>query len=125
MVCMSSNEDAPRVLRAGARIAARLGARWFAVYVETPREAPNRISTKSRDALACNIALAGLLGATVVRVRADRLADGLIEFARSEGVTHVVFGQSLRSRLEVAFKGSVIDRFLRGVPDAAMQIVPI
>jgi two-component system sensor histidine kinase KdpD len=125
MVCMSSSEDAPRVLRAGARIAGRLGARWFAVYVETPREARDRISPKSRDALARNIGLAESLGATVVRVHADRAADGLIEFARREGVTHVVFGQSLRSRLEIAFKGSVIDRFLREVPDAAMQIVPI
>jgi two-component system, OmpR family, sensor histidine kinase KdpD len=125
MVCMSSNEDAPRVLRAGARIAGRLGARWFAVYVETPRETPDRISPKSRDALGRNIALAESLGATVVRVHADRAADGLIEFARREGVTHVVFGQSLRSRLELALRGSVIDRFLREVPDAAMQIVPV
>jgi two-component system, OmpR family, sensor histidine kinase KdpD len=125
MVCMSSSEDAPRVLRAGARVAGRLGARWFAVYVETRREAPDRIAPKSREALTRNITLAESLGATVVRVHADRAADGLIEFARREGVTHVVFGQSLRSRLEVALKGSVIDRFLREVPDAAMQIVPV
>ena len=38
MACVSSSADAPRVLRAGARIAGRLGARWYAVYVETPRE---------------------------------------------------------------------------------------
>ena len=44
MVCMSSSVDAPRVIRAGARIAGRLGARWCAVYVETPREAPGRIN---------------------------------------------------------------------------------
>jgi hypothetical protein len=35
MVCMSSAADAPRVIRAGARVASRLGARWYAVYVET------------------------------------------------------------------------------------------
>ena len=39
MVCMSSNPEAPRVIRTGARIAGRLGPRWYAVYVETPREA--------------------------------------------------------------------------------------
>ena len=38
MVCMSSNALAPRVIRTGARIAGRLGSRWYAVYVETPRE---------------------------------------------------------------------------------------
>jgi two-component system sensor histidine kinase KdpD len=51
MVCLSSSADAARVLRAGARIAAGLGARWYAVYVETPREAPGRIRSQDREAL--------------------------------------------------------------------------
>ena len=72
MVCMSSSADAPRVLRAGARIAGRLGARWYAVYVETPREAPGHIKSQDRDALQRNIALAEELGATIVRVKADK-----------------------------------------------------
>jgi two-component system, OmpR family, sensor histidine kinase KdpD len=125
MVAMSSFSDAPRVIRTGARIAGRLGARWYAVYVETPAEKAGRITPANRDALNRNIALAEALGATIVRVRARRPEDGLIEFARREGITHVIFGQSQRSRLEVLFKGSVIDRFLREVPDAAVQVVPI
>jgi two-component system, OmpR family, sensor histidine kinase KdpD len=48
MVCMSSSADAPRVIRIGARIAGRLGARWYAVYVETPREAPGKITPGDR-----------------------------------------------------------------------------
>jgi two-component system sensor histidine kinase KdpD len=125
MVCMSSNPDAPRVIRTGVRIAGRLGARWYAVYVETPRERADRISPRDRDGLARNIALAEALGATVVRVRADRPADGLIAFARREGITHVVFGQSQRSRWEMLIHGSVIDRFLTDIPNATTQIVPL
>ena len=125
MVCMSSNADAPRVLRAGARIAGRLGARWYAVYVETPREAPGHIKAPDRDALQRNIALAEELGATVVRVKADRTADGLIAFAKREGITHVIFGQSARSRWEILFKGSTLNRFLQEVGDAAIQVVPL
>jgi len=125
MVCMSSNADAPRVLRTGSRIAGRLGARWYAVYVETPREAPGRISAADREALQRNITLAESLGATVVRVRADRPADGLIAFAKREGITHVIFGQSARNRLEILMKGSVLNRFLQEVRDAAVQVVPL
>ena len=125
MVCMSSNVAAPRVLRTGARIAGRLGARWYAVYVETPRETPGRIAAGSSEALAQNIRLAESLGATVVRVRADRPADGLVAFAQREGVTHVIFGQTARSRLERLLRGSTIDRFLEAVPDAAVQVVPL
>ncbi len=124
MVCMSSNVEAPRVVRTGARIAGRLGARWYAVYVETPRERPGRINPRDRDALVSNINLAESLGATVVRVKAERPADGLIAFARREGITHVIFGQSQRSRWEILLRGSVIDRFLGEVRDAAVQVVP-
>jgi two-component system, OmpR family, sensor histidine kinase KdpD len=125
MVCMSSSPDAPRVLRAGSRIAGRLGARWYAVYVETPREAPGHIKLQDRDALRRNIALAEDLGATIVRVRADRPADGLIAFAKREGITHVIFGQSARTRWEILMKGSTLNRFLEEVRDAAIQVVPL
>jgi two-component system sensor histidine kinase KdpD len=125
MVCMSSSGDAPRVIRAGARIAGRLGARWYAVYVETPREAPGRIKADDREALQRNLALAEELGATVVRVRADRTGDGLIAFAKREGITHVVFGQTARSRWEILLRGSTLNRFLEEVGDAAVQVVPL
>lgn len=125
MVCMSAATSAPRVIRAGARIAGRLGTRWYAVYVETPREAPARIAQPTRDQLSANIALAEQLGATVVRVRADRPADGLIAFAQREGITHVIFGQTARSRWEILTRGSTLNRFLQDVRDAAVQVVPL
>jgi two-component system sensor histidine kinase KdpD len=125
MVCLSSNVEAPRVLRAGARIAGRLGARWYAVYVETPREAPGHIRPLDREALQKNIALAEELGATLVRVKADRPADGLIAFAKREGITHVIFGQTARTRWEILMKGSTLNRFLEEVRGAAIQVVPL
>ncbi len=125
MVCMSSNPLAPRVIRAGARVAGRPGSRWYAVYVETPGENPDRISARDAEGLRQNIRLAESLGATVVRVHAAKPAEGLIAFARREGVTHVVFGQTARSRWELLRRGSTLDRFLRAVPGAAVQVVPL
>jgi two-component system, OmpR family, sensor histidine kinase KdpD len=124
MVCMSSAVHAPRVIRTGAQLAERLGARWYAVYVETPQERPGRIQPPDLAALRENITLAESLGATVVRVRADRAADGLIAFARREGITHVIFGQTARSRWELLWRGSTIDMFLSAVGDATVQVVP-
>jgi two-component system sensor histidine kinase KdpD len=123
MVSMSSSETAPRVIRAGARIASRLGARWYAVYVDTPTAA--RSADATRAALEHNIQLAESLGATVVRVKADRPADGLIAFAKREGITHVIFGQTARTRWEILMKGSTLNRFLEEVRDAAVQVVPL
>ena len=125
MVCMSSNAQAPRVIRTGARIAGRLGSKWYAVYVETPHETPERIRVHDAEALAQNIRLAESLGATVVRVRAARPADGLVAFAQREGVTHVIFGQTARTRWDLVWRGSTLDRVLSAVPDAAVQVVPL
>lgn len=125
MACMSSSPAAPRVIRAGARIAGRLGARWYAVYVETPQVAGSKLPAALKDALEANVRLAESLGATVVRVKADRPADGLIAFAKREGITHVIFGQSARSRWEILWKGSTLNRFLDEVRDAAVQVVPL
>ncbi len=124
MVCMSSNAHAPRVIRTGARIAGRLGARWYAVYVQTPAERPGRMTAADSEALRQNIGLAESLGATVVRVTAESPSQGLIAFAQREGITHVIFGQSARSRWELIWRGSTIDRFLSEVRDAAVQVVP-
>src|SRR5262249_13203323 len=125
MVCMSSNAMAPRVIRTGARIAGRLGSRWYAVYVETPRERPDRIDARDSEALQQNIRLAESLGATVVRVKAEGPADGLIASAQREGVTHVIIGQTARPRWVLLWRGSTLDRFIGAVPNTAVQVVPL
>jgi two-component system sensor histidine kinase KdpD len=125
MVCTASRGGAKKLLRAGSRVAGRLSSDWFAVYVETPREEPGRIEPEDYAALQENIRFAEELGAKVVRLRARKVADALIDFARREGVTHVVFGQTSRSRLDILLHGSVINRFLKEVRDATVQVVPL
>ena len=125
MVAFASRGSAKRLLRTGSRIAGRLASDWYAVYVETPREEPGRIKSEDGAALTENISFAKGLGARVVKLKGKCVADALIDFARREGCTHVVFGQSARSRWDVLWHGSVINRFLSEVRDATVQVVPI
>jgi two-component system sensor histidine kinase KdpD len=76
-------------------------------------------------ALAENIRFARQLGAQVVSLKSSRVADALVEFAQREGITHVIFGQSARSRWSLLLRGSIVDRFLRDVRNATVQIVPV
>jgi two-component system sensor histidine kinase KdpD len=124
MVCLASHGSARRLLRTGSRIAGRLATDWYAVYVETPSEGLGRIKPADHAALQESIRLARELGAKVVRLKGSRVADALIEFARRKGITHVIFGQSARSRWDVLLHGSVINRFLSEVRDATVQVVP-
>jgi two-component system sensor histidine kinase KdpD len=125
MVAMASRGSARTLLRVGSRIAGRLATDWFAVYVETPKEEPGRIKPEDHVALSDNIRFARQLGATVVKLKGPRVADLLVEFAKREGITHVVFGQSARSRWDLLVHGSIVDRFLRDVRNATVQIVPV
>src|SRR5690348_7903155 len=125
MVAMASRGSAKKLLRVGSRIAGRLASDWFAVYVETPGEELGRIKPEDYAALQENISFAEDLGAKVVKLKSRRVADALIEFARREGITHVVFGQTSRSRWDILLHGSIINRFLDEVRDATVQVVPL
>jgi two-component system sensor histidine kinase KdpD len=125
MVAIASRGSAKTLLRVGSRIAGRLASDWFAVYVETPREGAGRIKPEDHVALADNIRFAKQLGAKVVQLTGANVADALVEFAKREGITHVIFGQSARSRWNLLMHGSIVDRFLREVRNATVQIVPV
>lgn len=125
MVAIASRGSAKKLLRTGSRIAGRLASDWYAVYVETPREELGRIKPEDYAALQENIQFAQQLGARMVRLKARKVADALIDFARREGITHVIFGQTSRSRWDILLHGSVINRFLDEVRDATVQVVPL
>jgi two-component system sensor histidine kinase KdpD len=125
MVCITSRGNAKKLLRIGSRIAGRMASDWYAVYVETPREEMGRIKPTDHVTLMENVRLAESLGARFVRLKSSRVADSLIEFARREGITHVIFGQSARSRWDILFRGSVINRFLNEARDATVHVVPL
>jgi two-component system sensor histidine kinase KdpD len=125
MVAMASRGSAKKLLRVGSRVAGRLASDWYAVYVETPGEEPGFIKPADHAALQENISFAQGLGAKVVKLKARRVADALIDFAKREGITQVVFGQTSRSRWQILLHGSILNRFLREVRDATVQVVPI
>ena len=126
MVCMASRGSAARLLRTAVRIVGRHAyGDWFAVYVQTPDEEPGRIDPKAYATLQENIHLADTLGATVIELKGTNVADELLKFAREHEITHVIFGQSARSRWEIIWKGSVINRFLREVNDVAVHVIPV
>src|SRR5439155_21677961 len=49
MVCLSSRSPNPdALLRKGARLADRLGARWYAVYIQTPAESMEKVDAATQ-----------------------------------------------------------------------------
>ncbi len=126
MVCMASRGSAKKLLRIGARIVGRHTYHdWFAVYVETSDEQTGIINPQTLEVLRENIIFAETLGAKVVKLKSDNIADALLHFACENDITHVIFGQSARSRWQIFWRGSIINRFLKEVKDAAVHVIPI
>jgi two-component system, OmpR family, sensor histidine kinase KdpD len=124
MVCLSTRVGTERLLRVGARIAGRLATNWYAVHVTKPDdrghgdpEAFHRLEEYQR--------MARDLGAQVVPLVDRNVSDALIRFAQQESISHVVFGQPVRSRWDILLRGSVLNRFLSEVRDVTVQVVPM
>ncbi len=125
MVCLSTRPGTERLLRVGSRIAGRLATNWYAVYVTRPDERKNHEDPEAMQRLEDYQRMARDLGAQIVNLSDKNVADALIRFAQQESISHVVFGQSARSRLDILLRGSVLNRFLAEVRDVTVQVVPM
>jgi len=97
MVAMSSNAETTRLLlRRASSLAGKLNTNWFAVYVRTPKESPQRISAREHRLLSENVTLAMELGAKVVWLSGTDVARELLQFAKEQGVTLVLLGKTHR-----------------------------
>jgi len=110
LVCISTSPLSERLIRTGQRMAADLDAEWFAVYVESPREAPSTEAAK--DQLSRNLRLARELGARVEVLIAQNIAEEIHSFAREHNVTLIIVGLPRRSLYNRWLRGSVVNEVI-------------
>jgi two-component system sensor histidine kinase KdpD len=125
MVCLSTRPGTERLLRVGSRVAGRLATNWYAVYVTRPDDDKGHGDPEAYHRLEEYQRMARDLGAQVVNLTDKNVSDALIRFAQQESISHVVFGQSARSRWDILLRGSVLNRFLSEVRDVTVQVVPM
>jgi two-component system sensor histidine kinase KdpD len=124
MVCVSSRSpNASRLLRAGARLADRLAAPWYAVYVQTPREETERVDAATQRQIADTLDQARRANGVPLQFRGTDVASAVAGFAREYGITHIVVGRSQRSGWRAWFGPSLLDRIVRAVPEATVVVV--
>jgi two-component system sensor histidine kinase KdpD len=124
LVAMSSNPPyTAALLRKASRIAGRLNSDWYCVYVQTSDERADRIDSTVQRVLVANIQLAQSMGAEVVKLQGDDVANALIQFAIRKGVTLLIVGQSKRSRLHRLTKGSVVEQLVHNTDGLDVLVV--
>ncbi len=113
MVAISSGApNAEALIRKAAQLAARLSARCYVVYVQRKQEAPERINSSLQRKLLSNLKLARMLGAEIVTLHGEDIAETLVNFAQTHKVRHAIFGKTERPPIKERIFGSVILNFM-------------
>jgi two-component system, OmpR family, sensor histidine kinase KdpD len=124
MVCLSSRSpQAAALLRKAARLADRLNAPWYAVYIQTPREAPERVDAATLRQIDNNLELARQLGGTSLPFKGADLVTTIAAFVQEYGITHVVLGRSWQPWFRRWFGGLILDRLAQTIPGVDLIVV--
>jgi two-component system, OmpR family, sensor histidine kinase KdpD len=118
-VCISSNPAAQYLIARGARMARRLDAQFYVIYVDTGNDS----SPDRRKSLEANIQFAQDLNAEVIRVRGRNIADAVASVVKDKHITQVIFGRSAVKGFHRLFYLSAVHRFLREAPSVDVHIV--
>ncbi len=118
-VCVSSNPKAQYLIARAARMARRLDAELYVVYVDLGQDE----SGEDQKSLASNLHFAENLGAKVVRLKGESVAQATAAFVREKHITQVIFGRSAVAGWRKYLYMSAIHRFLRDAPAVDVHIV--
>jgi two-component system sensor histidine kinase KdpD len=124
MVCLSSRSpNVHSLLRKGGRLADRLGAPWYAVYIQTPGENLERIDAATQRQISDTLTLARQLGATPMTFKGEDVVGTIAAFAKEYGITHIVMGRTQRPWYRRWFRPSVLDRLIKATRNVDLLVV--
>jgi len=118
-VCVSANPGAQYLVARAARMARRLDAEFYVVYVGTGE----KLLDADQKSLDANLAFAEDLGGTVVKLQGRNIADAVAQFVREKHITQVIFGRSADQGIRKYLYLSAVNRFLREAPAVDVHIV--
>ncbi|SHI69471.1 two-component system, OmpR family, sensor histidine kinase KdpD [Hymenobacter daecheongensis DSM 21074] len=94
LACINANAPAAKeIIRKTSRLADRLGgARWYVLYIQTPRESSDRVGLAAQRHLINNLQLATELGGQILRVKADNVVPEIMRVAAEKNVSLLICG---------------------------------
>jgi two-component system sensor histidine kinase KdpD len=124
MICLGSRgPDPAALLRKGARLADRLHAPWYAVYIQTPGEEMEKIDAATQRRVANTLALVQQLGGVPMTFKGGDVVSTIAAFVKEYAITHVVMGRSRRPWYHRWLGQSVLDRLLKAVKGVDVVVV--
>lgn len=118
-VAVSSNPAAQYLIARGWRMSQAINADFYVVYVDIGADD----NADNRRTLRQNIEFAENLGATMVTLKGESVAEEMAKFVRERHITQVVFGHTATTGWRRYLYMSAIHKFLREAPPVDVHIV--
>ena len=112
-----------KVIRAAANMAGCYHGGFTAVVVESSQI--KRLDNERRGKLRANVDLAEELGAHVVTLFGDDIAQQIAQYAEQAGVTHIVVGNAMGLRTLALGREGLVNRLMRLAHGAVVDVVPV
>jgi two-component system sensor histidine kinase KdpD len=110
LVCLDPSPFSIPLIHATKRLAEAQGAKWFALYVETPFH--TRLSPEAQEQVAQGLYLASKLGGQAVKVSGFRIGDEILAFARENQVSKIFVGKPFERRWRRFLGISLVDHLI-------------
>ena len=126
MVGVSSmSPNASALLRKAARVADRLNAPWYAVYVQTPSEDLTRIDAATQRMLSKTLELAQQLGGIPMTFRGPDIASTMWAFAQEYAIKVIVIGKSRQPWYRRLTRSSILEGLMKITNDIDIYIMDV
>lgn len=124
LACISSNEKTARtVIRKTARLANYYNSKWYVLYVQTPKENPDKIALDKQRHLINNFKLATELGAEIIKVKSPSVSQSIIDQAADRKVTTICVGKPHFSLFRIIVATNVFNKLLRKLTENDIDLI--
>jgi two-component system sensor histidine kinase KdpD len=124
LACISSNHTvAKKVIRKTARLASYYNSKWFVLYVQTPKEAADKIGLAAQRHLINNFKLVMELGGEVVKVKSANIAKSIMHTADEKNITTICMGKPHLNVIGMLLNTAVFAQLLGKLSESDIDIV--
>lgn len=124
LACISSNDKTAKiVIRKAARLASYYNGSWYVLYVETPKESPNKIALDKQRHLINNFKLATQLGAEVIKIESSNITDAMLKIVDQKSITTVCIGKPHFNLFKVILSTTIFRRLLNSLSKSSVDLV--
>jgi two-component system sensor histidine kinase KdpD len=124
LACISSNHEmAQNIIRKTARLASYYNSKWFVLYVQTSKEAMDKIPLADQRHLINNFKNATELGADVLQVKQENIAQAIIETVNEKKITTVCIGKPHLNLFQIILRTNIFNQLLKTLSNNDVDLI--